>query len=156
MIWHAVWHRPEGFPKLIPIWTRACHLEKKQSFLISVNSCVNIRFCSCLYVRRVLLVQHSGHASDQDLYFHTVFSEELRNQLGIISSLISWMSGGVGFHQHISIIFSVVFAGCLWQFWLCVYNILMLCVWNRNSSDWKLVEVDWPEGGKMSVAKIVV
>lgn len=143
----------EGFPKLIPIWTRACHLEKKQSFLISVNPCVNIRFCSCLHVRQVLLVQHSGHAPNQDLYFHTVCSEELRNLFAIISSLIVGWSRGVGFHQHISITFSVVSGGCLWQFWSCVCNTLMLCAWNRSSSGWKLVEVDWPEGGKMPVAK---
>lgn len=30
LTWHAVWYKPEGFPKLIPIWTRACHLGKKK------------------------------------------------------------------------------------------------------------------------------
>lgn len=151
--WHAVWHRPEGFPGLIPIWTGACHLEKKQSFLISVNPCVNIRFCSCLHVRQVLLVQHSGHAPNQDLYFHTVCSEELRSPLAIISSLIGWMSRGVGFHQHISISCSIVSGSHLWQFWLWVYNTLTLCVWNESSSVWELVDMDWPEGGKMPVAQ---
>lgn len=133
LTWHAVW--AEGFPELIPIWTRACHAEKKkkkQSFLISVNPCVNIRFCSYLHIRQVLLVQHSGHAPNQDLYFHTVSSEEVRNP--IISSLMGWMSRGVGFHQHILIVFSVIPGVCLWQLWLCVCNTLILCIWSGNSS----------------------
>lgn len=116
LTWHAVWYKPEGFPKLIPIWIRACHLEKNtQAFLISVNPCVNIRFCSCLHRRQVFLVQHSGHAPNQDLYFHTVCSEELRNP--IISSLMGWMSREVGFHQHILVVFSVVPGVCLQQSW---------------------------------------
>ena len=99
--WHAVWHRPEGFPKLIPILTRPCHLakKKKQSFLISVNPCVNIRFCSCLHARQVLLVQHSGHAPHQDFLFplcwlrgahkpvsHHLQSDQLGEQVSGISS----------------------------------------------------------------------
>lgn len=142
-----------GFSQINSHLNQSLSSTKKQSFLISVNPCVNIRFCSCLHVRQVLLVQHSGRAPNQDLYFHAVCPEELRNPLAIISSLIGWMSKGVGFHQHISITFSVVSGGCLWQFWLCVYNALMLCAWKGSSSGWKLVQVDWPGGGKMPVAK---
>lgn len=100
--------------------------KKYQAFLISVNPCVNIRFCSCLHMRQVFLVQHSGHAPNQDLYFHTVCSEELRNP--IISSLMGWMSREVGFHQHILVAFSVVSGVCLQQSWLCVCNTDALCM----------------------------